>query len=76
MNVCYANMKDFLVNWLDPEDAGEIGLEDMRRARKNGERMAKCHQEMATLPRCAQHGTVSRSLEFEPCWDCLMDHCW
>ena len=69
-------MKEFLVNWLDPEDAGEIGLEDMRRARKNGKRMAKCHQEMSTLPRCAQHGTVSRKFEFEPCEDCILELLW
>ena len=71
MNVLYTNIKDFLVNWLDPEDAGEIGLEDMRRARKNGERMAKCHQEMASLPRCAQHGTVS--LKYTICMTCLFE---
>ena len=71
MNVLYTNIKDFLVNWLDPEDAGEIGLEDMRRAKKNGERMLKCHQEMATLPRCAQHGTVS--LKYTICMTCIFE---
>ena len=71
MNVPYPHIKEFLVNWLDPEDAGEIGLEDMRRARKNREQMAKCNQEMATLPRCAQHGTVS--LKYTICMSCIFE---
>ena len=49
MNVPYPHIKEFLVNWLDPEDAGEIGLEDMRRARKNGERMSKVHGHLTTV---------------------------
>ena len=71
MNVPYTHIKAFLVNWLDPEDAGEIGLEDMRRAKKNGKRMAKCHDEMATLPRCAQHGTVL--VKYTICFDCMFE---
>ena len=71
MNVPYAHIKEFLLNWLNPKDAGEIGLEDMRRARKNGQPMAKVHEEMATLPRCAQHGTVS--IKYTICMSCMFE---
>ena len=59
MNTSYESVKEFLENWLAPEDAEAVGLADMDRARENGCRMREVHEEMGTLPRCAKHGTVS-----------------
>ena len=60
MNVPYENKKDLLDNWLSPSDVEALGIKDLDIAKKKGETWQKVHQELDTLPRCAQHGTVSK----------------
>ena len=57
-NTAYDTVPELLQNWLAPEDGEAVGV-SLAQAKKNGVRMAAVHAEMATLPRCAQHGTVS-----------------
>ena len=59
MNVPYTGKKDLLQNWLSPEDANALGLNDLATAKAKGKAWKGIHEELDTLPRCAQHGTVS-----------------
>ena len=72
MNVPYASKEEMLQEWLAPEDAEALGLNDMERAKSKDEKLKKIHEELDTLPRCAQHGTVSKTFLFlHRCSSCL-----
>ena len=57
-NTVYDTVPELLQNWLAPEDGEAVGV-SLAHAQRYGRRMEAVHAEMATLPRCAQHGTVS-----------------
>ena len=63
----YDNKKDLLHNMLSPSDVEALGIADLDMAKKKGEAWKKIHDELDTLPRCAQHGTVSNHLFLHRC---------
>ena len=64
MNMPYTTKEELLENWLSPEDVEKLGLSDLKKAKAKGKAWKKVYEELDTLPRCAQHGTVSKTFLF------------
>ena len=69
----YGNKQELLQNMLSPSDVEALGITDVDIAKKKGEQWKKVFEELDTLPRCAQHGTVSNHtlLHCRSCSCCL-----